>query len=206
MHPKAVNRPARAVRNPDRTRERILAAALHEFSARGFAGARVDAIARRAGSNKRMLYHYFTGKAGLFRAVLRHKIAQRTHKIYSLVPEDLAASLPLWFAQNGQDTEWLRLLTWESLQTGGRLLDERERHKQVRLAVARVRREQAHGTLDKNFEPALLLLAVTALSMFPHALPHLTRLITGLPPSDPKFQRGYSALLKKMAGSFLPRK
>ena len=32
------------VRNPERTRERILAAALHEFAARGFAGARVDVI------------------------------------------------------------------------------------------------------------------------------------------------------------------
>src|SRR6266481_5015147 len=41
-------RPQTTVRNLDRTREKILAAALAEFSARGFAGARVDAIARRA--------------------------------------------------------------------------------------------------------------------------------------------------------------
>ena len=54
-----------ATRDPDRTRGRILAAAIAEFAANGLAGARVDAIARRAGSNKRMLYHYFGDKEGL---------------------------------------------------------------------------------------------------------------------------------------------
>ena len=66
-----------AARDPARTQERILAAALNEFATHGFAGARVDAIARRARINKRMLYHYFGDKAGLFREVLRRKIAQR---------------------------------------------------------------------------------------------------------------------------------
>ena len=46
-----------AGRNPERTRVRILSAALREFAANGFAGARVDAIARRAAINKRKLYH-----------------------------------------------------------------------------------------------------------------------------------------------------
>ena len=46
-------------RNPERTRARIRSAALKEFAAHGFAGARVDVIARRAAINKRMLYHYF---------------------------------------------------------------------------------------------------------------------------------------------------
>ena len=64
-------------RNPDRTRERILSAASKEFAARGFAGARVDAIAQRAAINKRMLYHYFGDKEGLFKAVLRRKVAER---------------------------------------------------------------------------------------------------------------------------------
>src|SRR5437016_5435911 len=64
-------------RNPRRTRDRILAAALKEFAAKGFHGARVDLIARRARINKRMLYHYFGDKEGLFKAVLRRKISER---------------------------------------------------------------------------------------------------------------------------------
>ena len=62
-------------RDPVRTRERILRAARREFVAKGFAGARVDAIARSAAVNKRMLYHYFGDKEALYRAVLREGIA-----------------------------------------------------------------------------------------------------------------------------------
>jgi len=57
-------------RNPEISRERILAAATEEFASMGFGDARVDEIARRAGINKRMLYHYFGNKDELFQAVL----------------------------------------------------------------------------------------------------------------------------------------
>src|SRR5947209_14344006 len=49
---------------------RIIAAAREEFSRRGFAGARVAQIARRAGVNKQLLFYYFHSKRGLFQAVL----------------------------------------------------------------------------------------------------------------------------------------
>ncbi len=49
---------------------RIITAARDEFARRGFAGARVDQIARRAGVNKQLLFYYFLSKRGLFHAVL----------------------------------------------------------------------------------------------------------------------------------------
>ena len=49
-------------RDPDRTRQSILGAALEEFSRYGLGGARVDRIAERSGANKRMLYYYFRSK------------------------------------------------------------------------------------------------------------------------------------------------
>jgi AcrR family transcriptional regulator len=52
-----------AERNPERTRERILSSALQEFAANGFAGARVDAIARRAAKRDDSL-HLEAGLAG----------------------------------------------------------------------------------------------------------------------------------------------
>lgn len=58
-------RPARV--SPDR----ILTAAAAEFAARGFAGARVDRIARRARVNKAMLYYHFGSKQALYRELLR---------------------------------------------------------------------------------------------------------------------------------------
>ena len=59
-----------APRDPERTRSTILAAATTEFSRKGLDGARVDKIARRSGVNKRMIYHYFGDKEGLYLAVL----------------------------------------------------------------------------------------------------------------------------------------
>jgi len=49
---------------------RIVAAARDEFARRGFAGARVEQIARRAGVNKQLLFYYYHSKRGLFQAVL----------------------------------------------------------------------------------------------------------------------------------------
>ena len=54
----------------------IIAAARLEFAERGFQGARVDRIARRAGVNKQLLFYYFHSKRGLFREVLRHAVAE----------------------------------------------------------------------------------------------------------------------------------
>ena len=52
-------------------RDRILAAALAEFSRHGFAGARVERIAASAGVNKQLLFHYFGSKRGLHRAAMK---------------------------------------------------------------------------------------------------------------------------------------
>ena len=62
-------------RDPERTRAAILAAATREFAEKGFGGARVDSIALRAGTNKRMLYHYFGDKEALYLVVLEEAYA-----------------------------------------------------------------------------------------------------------------------------------
>ncbi len=49
---------------------RIIAVAREEYAKRGFAGARVEHIARRAGVNKQLLFYYYHSKRGLFQAVL----------------------------------------------------------------------------------------------------------------------------------------
>src|SRR2546429_8106094 len=102
--PATANRWKPGARDPERTRERILAAALGEFSTKGFAGARVAVIARRARINKRMLYHYFGDKAGLFREVLRRKMTQRAAWAAS-APDDPAQNLPYLFERAPQDPE-----------------------------------------------------------------------------------------------------
>lgn len=63
-------------RDPARTRARILKAAIAEFSAKGYSGARTVQIASRAKSNIRMLYHYFGGKDALYVCVLETVLAR----------------------------------------------------------------------------------------------------------------------------------
>ncbi|HBF28110.1 TetR/AcrR family transcriptional regulator [Rhizobium sp.] len=60
----------RTIRSAETSQVAILEAATEEFATHGFCGARVDTIALRAKTNKRMLYHYFTDKSGLYVAVL----------------------------------------------------------------------------------------------------------------------------------------
>ncbi|MBV4535755.1 MULTISPECIES: TetR/AcrR family transcriptional regulator [Pseudomonas] len=52
--------------NPEKTREDILQAAISEFVQQGLAGARVDAIAERTATSKRMIYYYFGSKEQLY--------------------------------------------------------------------------------------------------------------------------------------------
>src|SRR3954471_24349556 len=74
MPPRAA--PAERTRDRDRTRAEILAVATEAFSEHGFSGARVDEIAERTRTTKRMLYYYFESKEGLFVAVLERAYAE----------------------------------------------------------------------------------------------------------------------------------
>lgn len=56
---------------PETRTPQILAAALEEFAERGYAGARMAAVAARAGVAKGLIYHYFPSKAELFLATVR---------------------------------------------------------------------------------------------------------------------------------------
>ena len=56
--------------DPEGTKQNILQIATEEFVSNGLAGARVDAIAKRMRTSKRMIYYYFGSKEELYRAVL----------------------------------------------------------------------------------------------------------------------------------------
>jgi TetR/AcrR family transcriptional regulator len=68
--------------------DRILAAAATEFAARGYAGARVDRIARRARVNKAMLYYHFGSKQQLYRQLLRSTFAQAADRLRAVAASD----------------------------------------------------------------------------------------------------------------------
>src|SRR2546421_11701795 len=65
---------------------RIVAAAREEFSRRGFDGARMDQIARRAAVNKQLLFYYFHSKRGLFTAGLARGAGEVEEALADLPP------------------------------------------------------------------------------------------------------------------------
>src|SRR5512139_335903 len=60
------------VNDPEGTKRNIVEVATREFAQKGYSGARVDEIAARTRTSKRMIYYYFGGKEGLYIAVLEN--------------------------------------------------------------------------------------------------------------------------------------
>jgi TetR/AcrR family transcriptional regulator len=187
-------------RDPEGTRRRILAAALREFSAKGIDGARVDAIAARAGTNKRMLYYYFGSKDELFRAVLRQRLADRAPTARE---RDRTGPGRIAELQDRLDdsADYVRLLMWEGLERGrrGRVEQELLRRESLAAWCDDVRDAQRRGDLPDDLDAEQLVLSELALAMFPLAFPQLTRMVTGKLPTDAEFKTERRAFLERLA-------
>jgi TetR/AcrR family transcriptional regulator len=193
-------RPRYRERDLNRTRERILAAALREFSAKGAAGARTEAIARRAKVDQRMIFYCFGSKAGLYRAVLGRKLAVAVSMVESDPFDDLAKTLMAGYETARADVDHVRMWQWESLEWGRnrKLVAEEERRALLQKDIVKMRSAQARGDLPADIEPEMLLLTKIALGAFPFALPQLVRLATGLEPGDQEFRNRWSRCLRSL--------
>ena len=193
-------------RDPQGTRDRILAAALAEFSAEGFAGARVARIARRARVNKRMLYHYFGNKEDLFRGIFDRKLVERAGWLTE-APPDLGASLAYWFEMACEDKDWIRLVQWEALGNGDEpVIREEERRASFARALGDLRERQRRGLLPADLDAGQLLLAIMGLVAYPLAFPQLTRMVTGRSAADASFRVERADFLRRFAAALTGRR
>jgi AcrR family transcriptional regulator len=198
-------------RNPQRSRERILVAALAEFAAKGFSGARVEGIARRAGLNKQLISHHFGGKLGLYRAVMSRRRSRGGGEL-SVEPGPLPDGLAAFHQFATEDPEWIRVLLWETLEPGlggdGRddptvpdpsAADLESRVERYRERVAWVASEQAAGRLPADLDPHLLFLSLMGAALYPLLLPHVADLVCGEDTSTDAFAERYRAHLRALA-------
>jgi AcrR family transcriptional regulator len=109
------NNGSETMRNAEATRERILDAALAEFSAHGIAGARVDRIAHAAKCNKNLIYIYFEDKETLFTTVLLKHLT-RIHEEQPFTPDDLPNYAGKVFDWAMANPELMRLMAWSTLE------------------------------------------------------------------------------------------
>jgi TetR/AcrR family transcriptional regulator len=114
-------------RNPDRTRRRLLQAAIKLFAKQGFHAVSVDEIVDLAKVNKRMVYHYFGSKDALFEAALVEVYGRIESIEFHAVElgrsptEKLARLLESYFEFLDEEPEFTRLLQWENLEKGRHL-------------------------------------------------------------------------------------
>ena len=163
-------------RDPERTAAAILAAAIQEFSQKGYDGARIDAIAARAHINKRMLYHYFGGKDALYLAVLEGRYAairSAEHLLDLTHREPVEAMRSLveftwdYFLEH---PEFLAILATENQQKA-RFVRQSERIVQLNSplidAIGEVlRRGAATGVFKPDVDAVQLYISMAALGAF----------------------------------------
>lgn len=169
-------RSRKIARNPQRTQDTILEAATEEFAAHGFGGARVDAIAARAQTNKRMLYHYFGDKEGLYLAVLEAtyatiRNAEKQLDLASRDPEEGMRELALFTWRHFlAHPEFLSLLATENLHHAHYLRRSEKisvMHSHLIDELSDVlRRGEAAGIFRPTVDPISVYLTIAALGFF----------------------------------------
>jgi AcrR family transcriptional regulator len=176
-------------RDPERTQALILAAATQEFAEKGFGGARVDAIARRAGTNKRMLYHYFGDKEALYLVVLEEAYAQirsaeATLDLAQRSPESGLRELALFtWRYFVEHPEFLSLLGTENLHRA-RFLKQSKRirtmHTHLLTELSTVlARGQREGVFAEDIDPLNTYLTIASMAVFYLSNQHTLSVIFG---------------------------
>ncbi|MEI7054346.1 TetR/AcrR family transcriptional regulator [Nocardioides sp. CCNWLW239] len=114
-------------RDAERTRSELLDVATEVFSEQGYSGARVDEIAERTRTTKRMIYYYFGGKEGLFLAVLEaayRRIRDLEQGLHAgdLEPVDAIRRIAeLTFDHHVDHPDFIRLVSVENIHRGRHL-------------------------------------------------------------------------------------
>jgi AcrR family transcriptional regulator len=190
-HPRSAARPPRDLapprkraRDADATRQRILKAAKAEFAKLGLGGARVDTIADRAKANKRMIYHYFTGKDDLFRAVLADayediRSAERRLDLQAMEPEDAIRRLvEFTFDYYLKNPEFLTLVNSENLHKGKHLKTSPDvramQQGHVGIVEDILARGVRKGVFRAGVDPVQLAVTIAAIGYY-----YLTNRFTG---------------------------
>ena len=180
-----------AKRNPEQTKERILAAAIDVFAAQGLSGARVDAIAERAGANKRMIYHYFGNKDQLFIHVLEAVYGHiRSHErelhLDDLDPEAAMRELVHYtFDYFLDNPHFIKLLNTENLYEAAHLKTLpaiRDMHMPLTAQIkAILDRGAAAGVFRKGVDPVQLYISIAGVGYFYHSNVYTLSTIFGRP-------------------------
>jgi AcrR family transcriptional regulator len=203
--------PARR-RDADRTRQEILDVAAREFADRGFAGARVDEIAERTRTTKRMIYYYYGGKEQLFVAVLERayaeiRAAEQTIDVDHLEPAAAIRRLAeLTFDHQESHPDFSRLVAIENIHraehiTGADFAGQNS--PAIELIERILERGYADGVFTRRIDAVDLHMMISSFCVFRMANRHTFGAIFDRDPADPALRERYRAMLGDMVVDYL---
>jgi AcrR family transcriptional regulator len=185
-------------RDSERTQASILNAATLEFARYGLGGARVDRIAERAKTNKRMLYYYYGSKDSLFRAVMedtyaRIRQAERSLSLLDVEPIEAVRRLVRFtWDYYLRHPEFLTLLNNENLHRASHLRESpnvREMNSPVIKTLGKVlERGRDAGVFRDDVDPLQLYISIAALSYFYLSNNHTLSAVFGRALAAPRAQ------------------
>jgi AcrR family transcriptional regulator len=200
-------------RDAERTRREILDVATSEFADRGFAGARVDEIAARTRTTKRMLYYYFGSKERLFVAVLERayatiRAAEQTIAVDHLEPVAAIRRLAeLTFDHHESHPEFIRLVSIENIHRAEHIAGRSDFAGQNSPAIELIERILARGRADRSLTRAVdavdLHMMISAFCVFRVANRHTFGAIFSRDPLDPALRERYRQMLGDMVVEYL---
>nr|WP_303694925.1 TetR/AcrR family transcriptional regulator [Brevundimonas subvibrioides] len=163
------------VNDPDATKANILQVATIEFAELGFDGARIDAIAERTKTSKRMIYYYFQSKKGLYSAVLveyyrRLRSAESLLELEHIEPLEAILRLTHFtFDYHMINADVVRLVMVENIAKG-RHIEELPSLEPVNSVLIKslkkiCTRGQKSGVMRK-LDPLQLYMTIAALTFF----------------------------------------
>lgn len=158
------------------TQQNLLTAARMAFAQGGLEGARVDDIARRAGVNKQLVYHYFGSKDGLYTAVLQeiYKDIRKQESALTLEafpPEEAMRKLiEFSFDYLEKSPDFVRILADENIHHGRHLRGSQAVQEVNRPIVDLIRntleRGVDHGVFKRGLDPLHVYLSIAGMSFF----------------------------------------
>ncbi len=152
--------PAR-INDPEGTRRNIIEVATKEFAENGLSGARIDEIAAKTKSSKRMIYYYFGDKDGLYLQVLENAYAEVRATEARLDLEDLPPEQALeklvrfTFDHHNTHEEFIRLVMIENIHNGDFLSKSSAIQKLNVTAIDAVSQLYERGVEQHVFRPGL---------------------------------------------------
>jgi AcrR family transcriptional regulator len=182
--------------DPEETKRNILDIATQEFSAMGLTGARVDAIAERTNTTKRMLYYYFGSKEGLYEAVLEQvygdiRALEQELQLAEMEPEAaLREFVGFTFDYHDKHRDFVRLVTIENIH-GAKYIEQSKTFKARNSTVVKtiedlIGRGVSEGVFRDDVDPIDLHLMISSMCFHRIANRHTWGAAFGRDPSGPR--------------------